>query len=125
MHLRSPAFCLGNPSLTATGTLSIEVLEVNDHAPLLLPVTSELCSQGGRLVLSATDDDLAPHAEPFHFRLSPDMAQNWTLGHINGNLDLVGVSTPTFSRGWERDSTRDGISVWHSQSIPRGLSTPP
>ncbi|XP_028595828.2 cadherin-15 [Podarcis muralis] len=79
----------GNPSLTATGTLSIEVLEVNDHAPLLLPVTSELCSQGGRLVLSATDDDLAPHAEPFHFRLSPDMAQNWTLGHINDTHALL------------------------------------
>ncbi|XP_061449779.1 cadherin-15 [Rhineura floridana] len=79
----------GNPSLTATGTLSIEVLEVNDHAPLLLPVTSELCSQGGHLVLSATDEDLPPHAEPFHFRLSPRVPHNWTLSHFNDTHSLL------------------------------------
>ncbi|XP_066494044.1 cadherin-15 [Tiliqua scincoides] len=76
----------GSPPLTATGTLSIEVLEVNDHAPLLSPVTGELCSQGGSVLLSATDKDLAPHAEPFHFHLGPSAAQlpyNWTLRRSN------------------------------------------
>ncbi|KAJ6657142.1 hypothetical protein lerEdw1_002731 [Lerista edwardsae] len=76
----------GSPPLTATGTLSIEVLEVNDHAPLLSPLTGELCSQGGRLLLGATDKDLAPHAEPFHFQFGPSTAQlphNWTLSQSN------------------------------------------
>ncbi|XP_062997204.1 cadherin-15 [Elgaria multicarinata webbii] len=83
----------GNPPRTATGTLSIEVLEVNDHAPRLLPVTRVLCSQGGGLVLSATDEDLAPHAEPFHFRLGSagdtELAHNWTLSQANATHALL------------------------------------
>uniref|UniRef100_A0A6J0TCK5 Cadherin-15 n=1 Tax=Pogona vitticeps TaxID=103695 RepID=A0A6J0TCK5_9SAUR len=85
----------GNPPLTATTTLSIEVQEVNDHAPLLLPGSRELCSQGGGgLVLSATDEDLPPHAEPFHFRLGPSesiesSAGNWTLSQSNGTHALL------------------------------------
>uniref|UniRef100_A0A8D2J785 Cadherin 15 n=1 Tax=Varanus komodoensis TaxID=61221 RepID=A0A8D2J785_VARKO len=69
----------GTPPLTATGTLSIEVLEVNDHAPRLLPASPVLCSQGDGLVLSATDEDLSPHAEPFHFSLAAELAHNWTV----------------------------------------------
>lgn len=79
----------GSPPLTATGTLSVEVLEVNDHAPLLAPLAGELCSRGGRLLLGATDEDLAPHAEPFHFQFGPSTARlphNWTLSQSNGTL---------------------------------------
>uniref|UniRef100_A0ACB8EAD7 Cadherin-15 n=1 Tax=Sphaerodactylus townsendi TaxID=933632 RepID=A0ACB8EAD7_9SAUR len=82
----------GRPSLTATGTLSIEVVEVNNHAPLLIRGSGELCQQGGSLVLSATDQDLAPHAEPFHFRLSTSrtqLAHNWSLSHTNATHALL------------------------------------
>nr|XP_056718375.1 cadherin-15 [Euleptes europaea] len=82
----------GNPPLTATGTLSIEVVEVNDHAPLLLPRSGELCQQGGSLVLSATDQDLAPHAEPFHFRFGTSgtpLAHNWSLSRTNATHVLL------------------------------------
>nr|XP_060644399.1 cadherin-15 [Anolis sagrei ordinatus] len=80
----------GSPPLTATATLSIEVLEVNDHAPFLLPVARELCSRGDGLLLTATDEDLAPHAEPFSFRLGPTpMAGNWTLNRTNGTHVLL------------------------------------
>lgn len=75
----------GTPPLTATGTLSIEVLEVNDHAPSLFPTTGSLCRGGAGLVLSAADEDLAPHAGPFRFHLGPSSAHNWTLSHPNGN----------------------------------------
>ncbi|XP_053126301.1 cadherin-15 [Hemicordylus capensis] len=82
----------GNPPLTATGTLSIEVLEINDHAPLLFQTTGELCSQAGSLLLSATDEDLPPHAEPFQFHLIPTASQpahNWTLSHYNATHVLL------------------------------------
>ncbi|KAL8195095.1 UNVERIFIED_CONTAM: Cadherin-15 [Gekko kuhli] len=82
----------GSPPLTATGTLSIEVVEVNDHAPILLPGSGELCQQGGSLVLSATDQDLAPHAEPFHFRFGTSgtpLAHNWSLTHSNATHALL------------------------------------
>ncbi|XP_058011076.1 cadherin-15 isoform X2 [Ahaetulla prasina] len=73
----------GTPPLTATGTLSVEVLEVNDHAPSLFPTTGSLCRERGTLVLSATDQDLAPHAGPFHFQFGLSSAHNWTLSHPN------------------------------------------
>uniref|UniRef100_A0A672UDR9 Cadherin domain-containing protein n=1 Tax=Strigops habroptila TaxID=2489341 RepID=A0A672UDR9_STRHB len=52
------------PPLSATGTLSIEILEVNDHAPVLQPPAALLCGRpgrGGTLLLGATDDDRPPH----------------------------------------------------------------
>ncbi|XP_054525594.1 cadherin-15 isoform X1 [Pan troglodytes] len=75
---------------TATGTLSIEILEVNDHAPVLAPLPpGSLCSephQGPGLLLGATDEDLPPHGAPFHFQLSPrlpELGRNWSLSQVN------------------------------------------
>ncbi|XP_077166331.1 cadherin-15 isoform X2 [Paroedura picta] len=82
----------GNPPLTATGTLSVEVLEVNDHAPQLLLGPRELCQPRGSLVLSATDQDLDPHAGPFHFRLGTRVApltHNWSLSPFNATHALL------------------------------------
>ncbi|XP_054856126.1 cadherin-15 [Eublepharis macularius] len=82
----------GSPPLTATGTLSVEVLEVNDHAPLLLPASGELCQPGGSLVLGATDEDLPPHAAPFHFGFSASgtqLAHNWSLTPANATHALL------------------------------------
>ncbi|XP_007937360.1 cadherin-15 [Orycteropus afer afer] len=78
-----------SPPCTATGTLSVEILEVNDHAPVLAPAAGSLCSEPGRgsgLLLGATDEDLPPHGAPFHFQLSPrtpELAQNWTVSQVN------------------------------------------
>ncbi|VCW68738.1 unnamed protein product, partial [Gulo gulo] len=78
-----------SPPCTATGTLSIEILEVNDHAPELSPPSGSVCSkpeQGSGLLLGATDEDLPPHGAPFHFQLSPrvpELTRNWSLIQIN------------------------------------------
>ncbi|XP_029464468.1 cadherin-15 isoform X2 [Rhinatrema bivittatum] len=77
------------PRLSATGTLSIEIVEVNDYAPLLFPLNDFLCSQPGRgsnIILSATDQDLKPQAEPFLFQLhpgNPELSLSWAIGRIN------------------------------------------
>ncbi|XP_025898186.1 cadherin-15 [Nothoprocta perdicaria] len=77
------------PPLSATGTLSIEIVEVNDHAPLLQPPAGALCARPGpraRLLLGATDDDRPPHAAPFHFQLSPQhpqLTRNWSVARYN------------------------------------------
>nr|XP_012592723.1 cadherin-15 isoform X1 [Microcebus murinus] len=79
-----------SPPATATGTLSVEILEVNDHAPVLAPPPpGSLCSephQGPGLLLGATDEDLPPHGAPFHFQLSPrlpELGRNWSLSSVN------------------------------------------
>ncbi|NXB77312.1 CAD15 protein, partial [Donacobius atricapilla] len=80
------------PPLSATGTLSIEILEVNDHAPQLQPPAGGLCGRpgrGGTLLLGATDDDRPPHGAPFHFQLSPQhpqLARNWSIARFNGEV---------------------------------------
>lgn len=87
-----PLLSTASPPCTATGTLSIEILEVNDHAPELSPSSGSLCSepdQGSGLLLGATDEDLPPHGAPFHFQLSPrvpELARNWSLSRINSEL---------------------------------------
>ncbi|KAI6054379.1 CDH15 [Marmota monax] len=80
----------GSPPSTGTGTLSIEIVEVNDHAPVLAPPSpSSLCSepdQGPGLLLGATDEDLPPHGAPFLFQLSPrfpELSRNWSLSQVN------------------------------------------
>lgn len=88
------------PPLSATGTLSIEILEVNDHAPLLQPPAGVVCrrpGRGGSLLLGATDDDRPPHGAPFHFQLSPQhpqLARNWSITRFNGEggLEFRGVA---------------------------------
>ena len=81
-----------SPPSTATGTLSIEILEVNDHAPELSPPSGSVCSkpdQGSGLLLGATDADLPPHGAPFHFQLSPrvpELTRNWSVSRVNGEF---------------------------------------
>ncbi|NXS58825.1 CAD15 protein, partial [Brachypteracias leptosomus] len=85
------------PPLSATGTLSIEILEVNDHPPTLQPTAGVVCGRpgrGGNLLLGATDEDRPPHGAPIHFQLSPQhpqLARNWSITRFNGEgLDGVG-----------------------------------
>lgn len=104
--IRSPLLPAMPPS-TATGTLSIEILEVNDHAPALAPPPSgSLCSepdQGPGLLLGATDEDLPPHGAPFHFQLNPrvpDLSRNWSLSQINGELSPI---SPPPAQSWDHN----------------------
>ncbi|KAM6057585.1 cadherin-15 [Chlamydotis macqueenii] len=85
------------PPLSATGTLSIEILEVNDHPPLLQPPAGVVCGRpgrGGTLLLGATDDDRPPHGAPFHFQLSPQhpqLARNWSIARFNVTHAVLAV----------------------------------
>ncbi|XP_030060463.1 cadherin-15 [Microcaecilia unicolor] len=78
-----------DPPLTATGTLSIQVLEVNDYAPVIYPLNDFICSQPGKgdnIILSATDQDLKPQADPFLFQLHPgypELSRTWAISGIN------------------------------------------
>ncbi|CAH2324367.1 cadherin-15 [Pelobates cultripes] len=83
------------PPRSATGTLSVEVLEVNDHAPVLWQYSRELCNkpqQGNGVLISATDEDLPPQAHPFIFQLEPSFTEltlNWSISHVNSTHALL------------------------------------
>ncbi|NXU53335.1 CAD15 protein, partial [Turnix velox] len=85
------------PPLSATGTLSIEILEVNDHPPLLPPPLRGVCGRpgkGGSLLLGATDEDRPPHGAPFHYQLSPQqpqLARNWSITRFNVTHAVLAV----------------------------------
>ncbi|EQB76995.1 cadherin-15 [Camelus ferus] len=135
-----------SPPSTATGTLSIEILEVNDHAPELSPPWGSLCSapdQGSGLLLGAMDEDLPPHGAPFHFQLSPripELARNWSLSQVNGQAGVShyirwvdGKPKPSISgsppfrlpRGaeWAREDAYDMDQLRHPAELV-ALSTP-
>uniref|UniRef100_A0AAY4BK62 Cadherin domain-containing protein n=1 Tax=Denticeps clupeoides TaxID=299321 RepID=A0AAY4BK62_9TELE len=72
------------PESSTSGNLEIFLLEMNDHAPQLFPLRGTMCSdhEPMGLLLSAMDEDMSPHAAPFHFGMPVDEA-NWTLSQIN------------------------------------------
>ncbi|XP_054289195.1 neural-cadherin-like [Macrosteles quadrilineatus] len=76
----------GDPALTATATLTVRVLDVNDNAPQMLkdyaPVVMENSSPGVFLEVFArdVDDSAKGNGPPYTFHLDP--AANSTLGSL-------------------------------------------
>uniref|UniRef100_A0A4W5RFF6 Cadherin 15, type 1, M-cadherin (myotubule) n=1 Tax=Hucho hucho TaxID=62062 RepID=A0A4W5RFF6_9TELE len=74
--------------ISTTASLVITLRETNDFEPRLFPLMGTVCSESGRktsgLFLTAVDEDLPPHAEPFTFHL-PDInvSANWTIIQVN------------------------------------------
>ncbi|XP_040266775.1 cadherin-15 [Bufo bufo] len=87
------------PPLSSTGTLSVEVIELNDHAPVLWQHSGELCSSphhGHGILLSATDEDMPPQSHPFHFQLdqsSVALTLNWSISDVNGTHAMLELLT--------------------------------
>lgn len=79
--------------VSTTATLTITLKETNDFAPELHPLSGSVCKDARKkhsgLVLTATDEDLAPHAAPFIFEMLEDMSLNWTVIQINGTHALL------------------------------------
>ncbi|KAJ7986042.1 hypothetical protein DPEC_G00346710 [Dallia pectoralis] len=78
---------------STTASLVITFTEANDFPPRLTPLAGTVCSVAGRgnseLVLTAVDDDLAPHAEPFTFELPVEFTVNWTIIQVNGTHAIL------------------------------------
>uniref|UniRef100_A0A8C7G2S2 Cadherin 15, type 1, M-cadherin (myotubule) n=1 Tax=Oncorhynchus kisutch TaxID=8019 RepID=A0A8C7G2S2_ONCKI len=75
--------------ISTTASLVITLWETNDFLPQLFPLMGTVCSESGRktsgLFLTAVDEDLPPHAEPFTFHLQDmNVSANWTIIQVNG-----------------------------------------
>uniref|UniRef100_A0A8C6S2Z9 Cadherin 15, type 1, M-cadherin (myotubule) n=1 Tax=Neogobius melanostomus TaxID=47308 RepID=A0A8C6S2Z9_9GOBI len=95
MYTATNRFCVSADAggVSTTATLAITLKETNDFAPELHPKSSTVCKDARKkhsgLVLTATDQDLAPHTAPFIFEMLEDMSHNWTIIQINGTHALL------------------------------------
>ncbi|XP_026123944.1 B-cadherin-like [Carassius auratus] len=66
-----------NPA-TGTGTLVIELGDVNDSDPIINEERIDICNREATVHLSITDKDGSPHADPFRVEPQGDTKKNWT-----------------------------------------------
>uniref|UniRef100_A0A673G896 Cadherin 31 n=1 Tax=Sinocyclocheilus rhinocerous TaxID=307959 RepID=A0A673G896_9TELE len=82
-----------NPA-TGTGTLVIELEDVNDNAPIINEEIIEICNRKATVLLSITDKDGPLYAAPFSVEPHGDTKKNWTArmnetSKDNGNYNVV------------------------------------
>ncbi|NP_001116951.1 cadherin 4 precursor [Xenopus tropicalis] len=80
----------GVPPASGTGTLLIQLIDINDNAPELLPKEAQICERpnGKGINITASDVDRKPSADPFVFELPSvpsSIRRNWTISRINSN----------------------------------------
>jgi len=69
---------------TGTGTLMIQLEDVNDNAPAIVERMVEVCNEDPQpIMLTVTDKDTAVNGAPFQVSLKGDAAGNWTA-RMNG-----------------------------------------
>uniref|UniRef100_A0A673I2S2 Cadherin-1 n=1 Tax=Sinocyclocheilus rhinocerous TaxID=307959 RepID=A0A673I2S2_9TELE len=66
-----------NPA-TGTGTLVIELEDVNDNAPIINEGSIEICNREATVLLSIADKDGPLYAAPFSVEPQGDTKKNWT-----------------------------------------------
>lgn len=79
----------GIPPASGTGTLQMNLLDINDNAPHVFPPEVEMCEKPdpSGINITASDPDLSPNAGPFAFELAnrpSDVRRNWTLARLSG-----------------------------------------
>ncbi|KAL7871869.1 hypothetical protein SRHO_G00068520 [Serrasalmus rhombeus] len=60
------------PSVTATGTIALEVEDVNDNCPTLLSTLQHVCSDVPEVNVAAVDADAHPNGAPLQFLVIPE-----------------------------------------------------
>ncbi|XP_059392954.1 cadherin-3-like [Carassius carassius] len=77
-----------NPA-TGTGTLVIELEDVNDNAPVINEEKIDICNREATVRLSITDKDGSPHADPFRVEPQGDTKKNWTAVMNETNTGIL------------------------------------
>ncbi|XP_056135015.1 cadherin-15 [Lampris incognitus] len=97
-HVKKNIYTAAIKAIDADGsstvaTLLITLRETNDFPPQLTPLSGTMCSHATQrnsgLVLTAVDEDLSPHAQPFTFDLPDDLSVNWTIIQVNATHAML------------------------------------
>ncbi|KAI1890858.1 hypothetical protein AGOR_G00157930 [Albula goreensis] len=94
----------GSPVASGTGTLQIQLLDVNDNAPVLLPKEAQVCDRARPhgINITAADADAEPNVGPFVFELPtfpPSVRRNWTISRLNGYYARLRLRIPHLETG--------------------------
>lgn len=85
MFLTYVSFLLGQK--TGTGTVIIQVEDMNDHVPDILSKDLVLCGKDGgemgSVLVVAEDKDQAPFSAPFSFKLGEKHDDKWAVKPLN------------------------------------------
>ncbi|XP_050994933.1 desmoglein-2 [Labeo rohita] len=72
------------PPQTSTGTIALQVEDLNDNCPRLLNNVQTVCSDTKVVNVTAEDDDSDPNGAPLEFSLIPEKTKGkWNLQRIN------------------------------------------
>ncbi|XP_028850366.1 cadherin-like protein 26 isoform X2 [Denticeps clupeoides] len=89
----------GSPQMTATGTLSIFLMDQNDNVPQLNSSRLYMClsDEPTSANISAYDLDLPPYSYPFHFELVGDTTNKWKVDPSYGTTVSLVKENMVFS----------------------------
>ncbi|XP_068093409.1 desmoglein-2 [Hyperolius riggenbachi] len=76
------------PGKTATGTISLDVEDINDNCPVLINPDQTVCLDAKFINLTAVDKDAFPNGAPLKFVVldePPGNAQLWSIGKTDSN----------------------------------------
>lgn len=82
-----PLYFTDYPAKTATGTILIEVENVNDHCPTLTSPERTICADEKYINITAEDWDAHPYGGPFTYTIldGPErMSDTWVIGQADG-----------------------------------------
>lgn len=80
------------PSQTSTGTIALQVEDLNDNCPKLLNNVRTVCSDTRVVNVTAEDKDSDPNGAPLEFSLIQEKTKGkWSLQRINGNTTQITI----------------------------------
>lgn len=72
-----------------TGTIALEVGDVNDNCPSLANNVEYICSDTEVINVTGIDEDGDPNSAPFTFSLTEEESQGeWRVEPLNGTLSV-------------------------------------
>lgn len=112
----------GKPPMTGTGTLNIQLNDLNDNAPLLEKTRLDLClsDSASATNITAKDLDTDPYSGPFYFELEGDVSGKWRIDPDNGYTVNLVKETTVYAGIYTlqlRVSDLQGLSAVHKLSV--------
>lgn len=103
-------------SRTATGTIALQVADVNDNCPSLNTTLEYVCTDTEVIPIAGFDPDGDPNGAPFSFKLVPESSRgDWELRDVDDLQAKLVALSPLWPGSYEV-----AVQVWDQQ----GLSCP-